>query len=478
MSVSRHVVAHECRLLSRSRVAAALLVLLGGAGLYGLSAGHGQMQAQRATIEGLLAQESVRLARVATTLAPGTYALGIDGDASRVVADVPSPLAALAVGQRDVLPFYRTVSGRSLAYDGAGMSFDGMADEISNPERLVVGNFDLAFVIVVLCPLAIIALGHDVLSGEREGGTFGLWATSGASPVRVVALTLCVRGALPLMLATVLTGVGAIRAGVTWADIGDVILFATVVWLYLAWWLAVTAVVIAGDRSSATNALVLFVIYLAVVVVGPSTAQLLFDAVAPATSQSAMAMRLRDRSDGLWGQIDAAAWQRFHAAYPDVLQDAPIVLDPAFEDSRAYGKKIVVWHYLMDVDALPELTAYLAVLERRDAMARRVHLLLPAVLATDLITAVARTDVFAHLAFQRSVRQFQAANARRLRHLMFPGTVLTAANLPLYPEYVPPPSAPLLDRPGAARALGTLVALVLGCSGLAVLRLRRTFRPC
>jgi ABC-2 type transport system permease protein len=478
MSVSRRVIAHECRLLIRSRVCGALLVLLGGAGLYGLSAGHGQMQAQRATIEGLLAQESVRLARVATTLGQGTYALGIDGDSARLVADVPSPLASLAVGQRDVLPFYRSVSGRSLAYDGAGMSFDGMADEISNPERLVVGNLDLAFVLVVLCPLAVIALGHDVLSGEREGGTFGLWATSGASPARVVTLMLCVRGLVPILLATALILGGAVWVGAGRTEIGGVLLLVVVAWLYLSWWLAVTAVVIAGDRSSATNALVLFVIYLAVVVVGPSTAQLLFDAVAPATSQSAMAMRLRDRSDGLWGQIDAAAWQRFHAAYPDVPQDSPIVLEPAFEDSRAYGKKIVVWHYLMDVDALPELTAYLAVLERRDAMARRVHLLLPAVLATDLITAVARADVFAHLAFQRSVRQFQAANARRLRSLVFPGTVLTAANLPLYPEYVPPSSAPLLDRPGAARALGTLVALVLGCSGLAVLRLRRTFRPC
>ena len=46
--------------------------------------------------------------------------------------------------------------------------------EIENPNRLLAGRFDLAFVIVFLYPLLILTLSYNMLSAEQEQGTLAL----------------------------------------------------------------------------------------------------------------------------------------------------------------------------------------------------------------------------------------------------------------------------------------------------------------
>ncbi len=477
MTLAGRILVTESRQLLRSRIGVGMALLLLASGAYGIAAGSAQMRSQAATIDALQQKETSRLAALRTAVGQATYAMSIDGEAARVVYDRPAALAALAVGQRDVLPFYRHVSGRTLIYDGAGVHFDGMADDIANPERLLTGNFDLAFVLVFLVPLALIAVSYDVLSGDREAGTFALWAASGTALPAIVAWRLLGR-ALPIVLLSVMLVVfGALWPAPIETATGDVAVMVLVAWGYQVWWLGVALIVIAADRSSAANALTLLAAYLAVTVIVPASIGLAMEAVAPPASHAASARLIRDRNDALWGEIDLAAWERFHQAVPDLPRDASVNLQPALEDALAYGKKIVVWHYLMDDLALPELDRSLSALRRRDSMTRRFHAVAPAVLTSDLLAAIARTDVPAHLVFQDAIRTYQAANARRLRELMFPGTRLAAAHLPLYPAYRPPATRPLrTDRPFLL-AIATLFATAVSLVGVGWWRLTRTFRP-
>jgi ABC-2 type transport system permease protein len=73
----------------------------------------------------------------------------------------PSPLAALAIGQSDLLPYYFKVTTDARETMLA-------AFEIENPHRLLTGRFDLAFVVVYLYPLLILALTYNLLSSERS----------------------------------------------------------------------------------------------------------------------------------------------------------------------------------------------------------------------------------------------------------------------------------------------------------------------
>lgn len=79
----------------------------------------------------------------------------------------PAPLAALAIGQSDLLPYYFKVSTDARENIVA-------ATELENPHRLLVGRFDLAFVLIYLYPLLILGITYNLLSAEKEQGTLAL----------------------------------------------------------------------------------------------------------------------------------------------------------------------------------------------------------------------------------------------------------------------------------------------------------------
>jgi hypothetical protein len=71
----------------------------------------------------------------------------------------PAPLTPLAIGQSDLLPYYFKVSTDARETMLA-------ATEIENPQRLLAGRFDLAFVAVFLYPL----LMRTIPSSRRRSG--------------------------------------------------------------------------------------------------------------------------------------------------------------------------------------------------------------------------------------------------------------------------------------------------------------------
>ncbi|MCA6106178.1 ABC transporter permease [Bradyrhizobium cenepequi] len=112
---------------------------------------------------------------------------GIERSITKHACVIPNaPLAALAIGQSDMMPNYYRISYLSkvqFMYD----------TEIENPWNLLSGHFDLAFVIVFVLPLLVTTLGYNLLSAEREHGTLRM---------------LCSQ---PLSVATLLTGKLVVR---------------------------------------------------------------------------------------------------------------------------------------------------------------------------------------------------------------------------------------------------------------------------
>jgi ABC-2 type transport system permease protein len=94
--------------------------------------------------------------------------MGKEG-AIRVLALPPTPLAPVAVGQRDLQP--QAVRVNTDVHISAERETE---TAMSGPTRRMTGAFDLAFLFVVLFPLVIIALSYELLSGERERGTLAM----------------------------------------------------------------------------------------------------------------------------------------------------------------------------------------------------------------------------------------------------------------------------------------------------------------
>ena len=82
---------------------------------------------------------------------------------SRLVYNKPTSLAALSIGQTDLLPYFI-----NLKY--SALSRQILIAQPTNPEKLMVGNIDLTFVLIQLLPLFMIALGYNLLASEKEAG--------------------------------------------------------------------------------------------------------------------------------------------------------------------------------------------------------------------------------------------------------------------------------------------------------------------
>ena len=102
------------------------------------------------------------------------------GLGSRYAVLPPTALATLAVGQSDLLPSYVKMTSDAKETVLA-------TTELENPQRLLTGRFDLAFVLIYLYPLLILALTFNLLSSEKEQRYPGARAVA-ASVVGTVGL--------------------------------------------------------------------------------------------------------------------------------------------------------------------------------------------------------------------------------------------------------------------------------------------------
>ncbi len=178
----------------------------------------------------------------------------------------PGALAPTAIGQSDLLPSYFKVSTDARETIVA-------ASEIENPHRLLVGRFDLAFVLVFLYPLLILAVSYNLLSAEKEQGTLALALSQPVSIATLAAGKVALRA---LLLVGIVVGFSALallaaRVGVSAPGaLPRVALWLAAVGAYGALWFALAVLVASFGRPSAANATILATLWLLLVVMLPS----------------------------------------------------------------------------------------------------------------------------------------------------------------------------------------------------------------
>ncbi|MFY0577498.1 DUF3526 domain-containing protein [Cystobacter fuscus] len=169
----------ELRLLLRAPLSAGALVLLLLLTALSVAAGLAATARQSAVIERVEAAQGLDPASVTQEYGkPGAEAGSAAYYTFHLTTDPPSPLAFAALGQRDVQPYVLRV--RLL-----GLHSQLYESETLNPELALPGAFDFAFVLIYLAPLVIIALMHELVSGEREAGRLRLLVSLPASGLGV-----------------------------------------------------------------------------------------------------------------------------------------------------------------------------------------------------------------------------------------------------------------------------------------------------
>lgn len=271
----------------------------------------------------------------------------------------PTPLGLLAAGQSDVQPAVMRISF------GFSTVFDDTAYELGSAARLRLGAFDLAFVLVYLVLLAVIALAGTRLSAEQDAGILRLIAAQPLGPRRVAAAKF---GAVGLVaLAGVLGGTGLALLGFGGigpvAGWGDVLApLAACLAAYTLFWVAACALAASLWRGAVAALAALVLAWAGLTVALPTTLGLAVDALAPRPSRIAAIDASRQAQAqfyaGETGTRISAAW--LAARVPDAterpgLADRPEIkrlardtfYDAALGETRAalgdHARSLAAW---------------------------------------------------------------------------------------------------------------------------------------
>ena len=358
----------------------------------------------------------------------------------------PGPLTALTVGQSDLLPYYYDVN---IYTNESSFQQNG---EVESPLNLMVGRFDLAFVVVYLLPLLVLALSFNVLSEEREQGTLALTLSQPVSARGVVAAKLAFRALVVVGMVLAVSLAGVLLAGDFGAP-GRILLWCAAVVTYALFWFVLAAWVNSLRRSSAWNATALVGAWLVLVVVLPAAINIAAGLLHPLPSRVQMITAQREASN--------EAVNRRSELLARYLEDHPEMAEGVVADEPGLGA--LAWAATDAVNRrLEEVTAeHDARRAEQSALVRRYRFLSPALLAQEVLIDAAGTGDARFAGFQSQVRIF----AERWREFFVPAIVageqMDASVLSRVPQFRLTDEASSDVTRRAAVPLGVLGALLI-----------------
>ncbi len=374
----------------------------------------------------------------------------------------PGPLTALAVGQSDLLPYYYDIS---IYTNESSLLQNG---EIENPLNLLIGRFDLAFVVVYLMPLLILALGFNVLSGERERGTLALTLSQPVSARGVVAAKMAFRALVVVGLALGVSLLGVLVSGGFGAP-GRVALWCAAVTAYALFWFTLAAWVNSLSRSSAWNATVLVGAWLLLVVVLPAGVNITAGLLHPLPSRVEMITVQREASNEAVNQRSELL-ARYLEDHPEMA--GGVVAEEANRAALAWAATEAV------NERLEEVTAdYGERLADQQTLVRRYRFLSPALLAQEALLDAAGTGDARFARFQSQVREFSDEWRAFFVPAILAGEPMSAGVIPRLPafDFRDEPTRAVAAR--AAFPLAALTGILLIVGFAAARRLRRITGP-
>ncbi|HEL3863249.1 TPA: ABC transporter permease subunit [Stenotrophomonas maltophilia] len=434
---SLSVAGHEVRRLLRDRALPTLLMLLLALAAYAAWNGRAWVEQRNAAI-GVIQLEEQHThdrSRVFVGKAPSVL--------PRVQPVLPpAAMASVSIGQAEAYPYTADV----VALGDRTQLFRNVWADIGNPAARAAGRFDLAFVIVFLLPLVILAASYDLWSRERERGIAALVLSQPVAVGRLIAVKALARGGVVLLPAgVILVGAAAWSGAESLAGLG---LLSLVILAYGGFWLAVAVLIGCFARRTTEAAIAAGGVWLLIVVMAPSLTLAAVNLAVPPPSQMQLATDVKARLAA------TARQQTLHrrSASTAVRSSTPVIPDHVRE---AYADLLAT-----DLDLAPLIESHERARDARRRVLDNVRLLMPAVAVQDALDRIAGSDADRALAFQDQVHALW--QARRLLHKAYldrdaPQTLAEYEALPRF-RFVEPAG---VGRRGVRADLGALLAATL-----------------
>ncbi len=337
----------------------------------------------------------------------------------------PTAFAATAIGQSDLNPPYVKVSADNKE------SF-ALNEEIENPGNLLIGNFDLAFVVVFLLPLLIIALSYNLISAEREQGTLAIVMTNPVPLWVLIAGKLSFRVVLVFSLTVSITVIGLLVIGTDLSTMDSLVRLGWWIALLLAYilfWFALAAAVNALAKSSAQNALILTGLWLLILLVLPALISIAVNAVYPVPFRVAMVGSIRSAQTDANREADASV-ARFEQEHPEMTA-MPVAKG---DDYAATRKRVLVQQAAAERIA-QIMAGYDRQLSQQQRIVDSLSFLSPAIVMQEALNAVAGTDNNRYQYLSRQVDAFHHVWQGFFLPKVLENTPLTLADYQRFPRF-------------------------------------------
>jgi ABC-2 type transport system permease protein len=414
------ILRHEMLRLARGRWLLPLWLAFLVVGAYAAWTGAAWTAQRHAALDSIAAEErtthQLRRTQIAEQVTPANKsryggALYATAMSMRAVL-LPGELAVLTVGQAEGYPMAATI----FPFTASNTIFDAHLAGLENPAVLAAGRFDLAFVLVWLLPLLVLAASFDLWAHERERG-MAPWLLSQPAPQLTWLLAkAAARAVVVVPLVLLLVGMlwWAARPGL--AALAQAGVLAG---LYAAFWLALAVLVNVFARTATQAALGCVGSWMALVVLLPALALTLADLAAPPVREAARVNALRASAMQARAEIRAAALTATATAA------APRMPAPAIPDSlRRRALEVARGEILIAAAAQPF----------RDQDARRQRWLdamraaSPAIAFQDALERLAGADAGRALQFQDQAHGFLLQVRALANRYLAQDRVLTVAD--------------------------------------------------
>jgi len=308
------------------------------------------------------------------------------------------PLAALSVGQSDLYP-----SIHKLALNSRDTALT--AAEYENPQRLLIGSFDVAFVVIYIVPLLLLGLTYNLVSAERERGTLPLLLLQQGTVKRIAfGRSLFLGGLVLLALVAILLGGLSFKGLIGQVSGAALFGWLAVAFFYGLFWVGLAVFVASRGAGSATNAVVLAGAWLLFTIIVPSTVSVAAKAIYPVPSRMAYIDAQR--------VVTEEARNRQSQLLAEYFEDHPELASAETQAAVAAGTqtnpRLIAHLGYQEQERLlaPVRARYAEQLERQQGLVDALKYLSPALLAQAAFNDLSGTSMERHREFQRQASDF------------------------------------------------------------------------
>lgn len=443
----------ELRIAKRSRVMWLVLLLLVASMAAALWSGFSYRERWEGEVARHLERGAKERREQVAKLEAGDAISGFPLFVDVKIALPAPPLVEVTAGRSDLDP--RTANASPLGH--AGTLFRDY--QTASPLALAAARFDLAFVLVFLVPILIIALGYNLLAEERERGIDRLLLVQGISSWELALGRILVRGALisiPIIAAF----------AVVWLSAPDATRGARIavslvsVMGYMALWWGVALAMATVRLRESTTLLWLLGIWILLALLVPAAIGAIAKTADPPPSRFELIATARAAE--VKASIRAAelvgGYVHDHPELERAPADSPI---PQFGER---GKRWFVIARETSRALAPILEAFDAALADQRTTAGRLRLISPSLTLQSTLSQLAGTDEVRALAFRTQARSFQARLRNDLGHRAMAHGQLTPTELAGLPEleFVETSTADDVRAASVSVLVLSMIAIALG----------------